>query len=222
MIDPIESSSGMARLMEIANTMRSKFNVPLGAAGVATTGQPKFASMYKLAQQPVANGHSQVAYNRTNGFDRATDAWATSGVAVKSKLDWSSPDEQVPAGTPYAAEFTAAGRRWGISPKLLAAQAEVESRFRIDAVSKAGAVGIMQFMPSTAKGMGVDPLNPASAINGAAQYLKNLTDRFGSIDVALAAYNVGSGTVTRAGGTVPPSAHNYVSQILARANGGSQ
>ena len=76
----------------------------------------------------------------------------------------------------------------------------------------------MQFMPSTAAGLGVDPLDPASSVDGAARYLKSLTNRFGSTDLALAAYNAGAGTVSRYGG-IPPYAEtqNYVRAVQANA-----
>ena len=92
----------------------------------------------------------------------------------------------------------------------------VESRFQTDVVSSAGAVGMMQFMPSTAASMGVDPRDPASAIDGAARYLRTQIDRFGSIEMALASYNVGPGAMANAGGIQPGSqAERYVNAVLS-------
>jgi cell wall-associated NlpC family hydrolase len=120
------------------------------------------------------------------------------------------------AGVPYADLFTAAGARHGVDPALLAAVAKVESGFDSSAVSPAGATGLMQFMPATAAGLGVDPADPASAVDGAARYLRRLTDRFGSTDLALAAYNAGPGTVARHGG-IPPYAEtqSYVRKVTS-------
>ncbi|SNS49681.1 Cell wall-associated hydrolase, NlpC family [Geodermatophilus saharensis] len=122
------------------------------------------------------------------------------------------------AGVPYADLFTAAGARHGVDPALLAGVAEVESGFDSSAVSPAGATGLMQFMPATAAGLGVDASDPASAVDGAARYLRQLTDRFGSTDLALAAYNAGPGAVARAGG-VPPYAEtqSYVRKVTSAA-----
>jgi soluble lytic murein transglycosylase-like protein len=122
------------------------------------------------------------------------------------------------AGVPYAQLFTAAGARYGVSPALLAAMASQESGFNASAVSSAGAEGLMQFMPSTAAGLGVNPLDPASSVDGAARYLAGLTDRFGSTSLALAAYNAGPGTVSRYGG-IPPYAEtqNYVRAVTSKA-----
>ena len=122
------------------------------------------------------------------------------------------------AGVPYADLFTRAASRHGVDASLLAAVASQESSFNSQAVSPAGAQGLMQFMPATAKGLGVNPLDPTSAIDGAARYLSSLTKQFGSTDLALAAYNAGPGTVTRYGGIPPYSeTQNYVRNVLTKA-----
>ena len=119
---------------------------------------------------------------------------------------------------PYADLFTRAGSRFGVDPALLAAVASQESGFDSRAVSPAGAQGLMQFMPATARGLGVNPLDPASAINGAAKYLSDLTRQFGSTELGLAAYNAGPGTVSRYGGIPPyPETQNYVRSVLSKA-----
>ncbi|MGY1703662.1 transglycosylase SLT domain-containing protein [Geodermatophilus sp. SYSU D00697] len=122
------------------------------------------------------------------------------------------------AGVPYANLFSAAGARHGVDPALLAAVASQESGFDASAVSPAGAQGLMQFMPATAQGLGVDAFDPASAVDGAARYLSQLTDQFGSTDLALAAYNAGPGTVRRYGG-IPPYAEtqDYVRSVTSKA-----
>ncbi|QNG39261.1 transglycosylase SLT domain-containing protein [Geodermatophilaceae bacterium NBWT11] len=122
------------------------------------------------------------------------------------------------AGVPYSDLFASAGARWGVSPALLAGVAKVESGFDSTAVSGAGAQGLMQFMPGTAAGLGVNALDPASAVNGAAQYLSQLTRQFGSTDLALAAYNAGPGAVSSAGGIPPyPETQAYVRKVTAAA-----
>jgi cell wall-associated NlpC family hydrolase len=122
------------------------------------------------------------------------------------------------AGVPYADLFTRAGSRHGVDPALLAAVAQQESGFDASAVSPAGAQGLMQFMPATARGLGVDPFDPASAVDGAARYLAELTEQFGSTELGLAAYNAGPGTVSRYGG-IPPYAEtqDYVRSVMSKA-----
>ncbi|MBJ7454146.1 MAG: transglycosylase SLT domain-containing protein [Blastococcus sp.] len=122
------------------------------------------------------------------------------------------------AGVPYANLFTSAAGRHGVDASLLAAVASVESNFDAGAVSPAGAQGLMQFMPATAQGLGVSALDPASAVDGAARYLKQLTGQFGSTELALAAYNAGPGTVSRYGGIPPyPETQNYVRNVMSKA-----
>jgi hypothetical protein len=126
----------------------------------------------------------------------------------------------LPSPVPYRDLFESAGATYRLDPRLLAAVAKVESGFDPDAVSSAGARGLMQFMPATARGMGIDPSDPAQAIDGAARYLRTQLDRFGSVELALAAYNAGPGAVARAGG-IPnnPQTRAYVPKVLSIANG---
>jgi hypothetical protein len=122
------------------------------------------------------------------------------------------------AGVPYADLFTRAGARHGVDASLLAAVASQESSFNASAVSPAGAQGLMQFMPATAEGLGVNALDPTSAIDGAARYLSSLTKQFGSTELALAAYNAGPGTVSRHGGIPPyPETQSYVRAVMTKA-----
>jgi cell wall-associated NlpC family hydrolase len=126
---------------------------------------------------------------------------------------------RLPASVPYAELFEESGARHGVDPSLLAAVAQTESGFRPEIIScqqasPAGARGLMQFMPSTASGRGVDPCDPASAIDGAARMLAELYAKYGNWDLALAAYNAGPGAVDRFGG-IPPYAEtqNYVRKV---------
>ncbi|HET6481291.1 MAG TPA: transglycosylase SLT domain-containing protein [Actinoplanes sp.] len=108
------------------------------------------------------------------------------------------------SGVPYGDLFVKAGTRYGVSSKLLAAVAKIESGYDPKAVSKAGAQGLMQLMPATAKGLGVhDSFDPEQAINGGAKLLARNLREFKSLPLALAAYNAGGGAVHRYGG-IPP------------------
>jgi len=121
-----------------------------------------------------------------------------------------------PGAVPFADLFAAAGARHGVAPTLLAAVAKQESGFNPAAVSRAGARGLMQIMPATARGLGVNPDVPAQAVDGAARLLKDLISEFGRVDHALAAYNAGPGAVHRYGG-IPPyrETQAYVPAVLA-------
>ncbi len=121
----------------------------------------------------------------------------------------------------YRAAIAAAATANGIAPVLLAALLRSESGFDPRAVSPAGAQGIAQFMPATARGMGLrDPFDPQQAIPAAARLLGGHLRAFGSVPLALAAYNAGAGAVRRYGG-VPPyrETQAYVARIMALAGG---
>lgn len=110
-----------------------------------------------------------------------------------------------------------AAKLQGLDPRLLEAVAWQESRGRMNAVSVKGALGVMQLMPGTAAELGVRADDLADNIRGGALYLRRQLDRFGSVPLALAAYNAGPGAVMRHGG-IPPyrETQNYVANILAR------
>ncbi|MDF1605967.1 transglycosylase SLT domain-containing protein [Nocardioides sp. YIM 152315] len=124
---------------------------------------------------------------------------------------------RVAAGTPYANLFESAAAKYGVSADLLSAVARQESGYNPRATSPAGAQGLMQLMPGTADGLGVtNSYDPAQAVDGAARLLKGLLARFGSTDLALAAYNAGPGAVLKYNG-VPPYAEtqNYVRSVMS-------
>jgi len=142
-----------------------------------------------------------------------TDAAATTSLM-------STGVSELPADVPYGAEITAAAKKYGIDPALLAGLVKQESGFNPNAGSPAGARGLTQLMPGTAAGLGVtNVLDPAQSLDGGAQYLKAQLDAFGGdVARALAAYNAGPGAVQRYGG-VPPYAEtqNYVRAVQANA-----
>lgn len=116
----------------------------------------------------------------------------------------------------YDEAFAAAAEKYGLSVPLLKAVAHTESAFDPMAVSKAGAQGLMQLMPATARELGVDdPHDPVQAIEGGAAYLRRLLDRFGVLRLAIAAYNAGPDAVAKAGG-IPAfeETQRYVARVL--------
>ena len=121
----------------------------------------------------------------------------------------------------YESEISGAATRWNVSGALLAAQLYAESNFNPFAVSNAGARGIAQFMPGTAQAYGLaDPLDPRASIDAQAHLMRDLLRRFGSVPLALAAYNAGAGAVERCGCVPPyPETQAYVVRILGLMGG---
>jgi hypothetical protein len=109
-----------------------------------------------------------------------------------------------------------------LDPKLVMALIQAESNYNARAVSKKGAIGLMQLMPGTAKLLRVsDPFDPDENVRGGTTYLRRMIDRFsGSVEFAVAAYNAGPGAVEKHGG-IPPfqETRNYVRKVLALYRG---
>ena len=150
-----------------------------------------------------------------------------------TRLDGVSAAAATPDGGPtavpgnWAQQLSADGQRWapaiqsagedaGIDPALLASVVQHESNFNPNAVSHAGAIGLAQLMPGTAAGLGVDPHDPHENLAGGARYLKTQLDRFGDVELALAAYNAGPNRVAQAGG-IPriQETQTYVQRVTA-------
>lgn len=128
--------------------------------------------------------------------------------AEKSRSDVSDPE--------LARTIHAAAAKYAVDPKLVSAVAEVESGGNQGAVSSAGAVGVMQLMPETAAGLGVNPYDMKSNVEGGTKYLREMLDTFdGDVKKAVAAYNAGPNAVKAYGG-IPPYAEtqNYVNNVL--------
>ena len=123
---------------------------------------------------------------------------------------------------PFGREILGAAARFDVDSLLLASIVEAESGFRPDAVSNKGALGLMQLMPlhfaatETSTDTPIDPLDPAVNLNLGARYLRDLGKRYdGDLELALAAYHAGPGTIDRFGG-VPPyrETRTYVGRVL--------
>lgn len=175
---------------------------------------------------------------QTSGLDAYGGFW-TEAMADRLASSWPSSGLSAPSASPTGADATAtvppkprldasptpslpdellarAGRLFDLPVNLLRAVVQVESGGRPDAVSPAGAVGLMQLMPATARELGVEnSKDPWQNIAGGAKYLARQLQRFGQLEEALAAYNAGPGAVARHGG-IPPYAEtrNYVERVL--------
>ncbi len=139
----------------------------------------------------------------------------TSPLPEFTDCPWVWAKDAVPEEMPFHTEIVAAARSADLHPWLVVALVRAESNFDPSAVSRAGASGLTQLMPATAADQGVtDVFDPAQNLDAGAGYLRAMIDRFGSLTLALAAYNAGPTTVERYEG-VPPyrETRNYVRKV---------
>jgi soluble lytic murein transglycosylase-like protein len=125
----------------------------------------------------------------------------------------------VPASGSLTAMAESAAQAAGVPVNLFLALVEAESGFHPDAVSSAGAMGLTQLMPATARALGVtNPFDPAQNLAAGARYLAQLLNQYHSVPLALAAYNAGPGAVNFYGGIPPyPETQAYVSRVMSLA-----
>ncbi len=182
--------------------------------------------MASLLAASAAVAHSQIyTYLDADGVRHYTDVPDNN----RYRLLVLSPQDRTASGDRYDAMLLAKAGRYdsiietaavasSVEPNLLRAVIVVESGFNSRAVSKRGAVGLMQLMPATATRFGVsNPYDPRQNVHAGAQYLKFLIDRFGQdLRLALAAYNAGEEAVDRNGGQIPPFSETmaYVPRVM--------
>ena len=121
-----------------------------------------------------------------------------------------------PVPRPFRAAFATASAQTGVPLSLLVATAYEESRMNPKAHSGAGATGLLQLMPATARELRLDGDDPAANVLAGARYLRQMIDRFGSLELALSAYNAGPSAVEDAGGAPTMATLRYVKNIEAR------
>jgi hypothetical protein len=177
---------------------------PPGAYAWLASNAARFGFVQRYSWEPWHYGFTRSPGSSSLGFgERGGDGRATRAV-----------QSFVPAR--FARVIIRAAQRWGVSAHLLAAQLYAESNFNPFARSPAGAQGIAQFMPGTAEAIGLaDPFDPGAAIDAQAHLMRDLLGRFGSVPLALAAYNAGPGAVAACGCIPPfPETRAYVARIL--------
>jgi soluble lytic murein transglycosylase-like protein len=125
-------------------------------------------------------------------------------------------DPRCPIPWTFRRGFEDAARQTALPLALLAALGQIESEFRHDAVSGAGAQGLLQIMPMTAQELEIDAAHPDANVLGGARYLRRMLDRFNSTDLALAAYNAGPTAVAKAGGAPTGETLTYVADVTGR------
>ena len=129
-----------------------------------------------------------------------------------------SPDQSplCPVPKTFRLAFEQASGKTGISFSLLVAVAQVESGFHPDAVSRAGARGLLQVLPSTARELNIDLGETRSDVLAGASYLNEMLHRYDTVELALAAYNAGPAAVDRAAGIPSAETRHYVRRVLSQ------
>lgn len=200
------------------NSMSSMSNLLAGSlsSGLYGTGSP--ASAYSAMSATMLNTLEQ-ALSNTLSTDSGSSGTTLDGMLTKDAT-LSGTTSAMPASTASVnAAISAAAARYGVPADLIRAVANQESGFDSNAVSPAGAQGIMQLMPRTAQELGVtDPFDAAQNIDAGTRYLSGLIQQVhGNIPLALAAYNAGPGAVEQYGGIPPyPETQNYVKDVLSK------
>lgn len=193
-------SNGAKYDMIVANRFAS---MTIALAGlIVTSFHPvnahEFALFEHVTLQP------KVEAEKVRHYLPATSVQGKTDISYKEKL--------------YMGEIAKAERRYGLPQNLLRALIWAESRFNPMAVSSAGAAGLAQLMPATARELGVrNRHDPIASIDGGARYLRDMLKRFKAVHLALAAYNAGPNAVSRARG-IPRNGETpqYVRTVLSR------
>ena len=193
-----------------------RFYVMAAAAVAVSVAAPAFADIYSFKDEK-----GVVHFTNINGLDnRYKLVRREDGSAINPASNYAArvfmPSQQ--DIQKYANIIQTASQAYGVEPSLVHAVISAESAYNQNAVSRTGAMGLMQLMPDTARRYGVqNMMDPTENIHGGVRYLRDLLAMFkGRVDLAVAAYNAGENAVIRHGHKIPPYAEtrNYVPKVL--------
>lgn len=219
------------RVAELQKAFGQLQQVP-GAAGFESTLQramQRQAAAEAAKQQGTATSAAVQPTQQAAAGSAASPAQAGNGTNGTNGVQTAKTTLPISVGTGYRAVsdlpaangdlstlVQAAAQKENVDPRLVNAIAQAESGGDQSAVSPVGAIGVMQLMPDTAAGLGVDPYDEKQNVEGGAKYLREMLDTFGGdVKKAVAAYNAGPAAVKAYGGVPPyPETQEYVSRVL--------
>lgn len=223
-VGEVDASRGLALMaaksagIEKAKSNASDTGTNSAVSDGETVGSGEKAADAVLFRDPVSG--KEIVYEDVAKTDKA-DSAAQVSAGKSTALD--ERDVKTASSmkkTKYDSIFKAAAKKYNVSESLLKAIAMAESNFDPNCTSSSGAMGVMQLMPETAKGLGVkNPYDPEQNIMGGAKCIAAKLKEFnGNVRLALAAYNAGSGAVRRYGG-IPSQCKKYVQRVLSFKEG---
>jgi len=193
-------------------------------AAVLATAGPACADIYGFVDKDGVTHFSNAPLDRRYYLYKkdSKDAKVPGSKLVVTNVPYSPPRRTIQVDPEHRKEFgsmvSLAAKLHGLDPALLHAVVTVESGYNPKAISRKGAVGLMQLMPATAKRYSVSDIwDPKQNLNGGASYLRDLLSMFNNnLSLALAAYNAGEGAVIQHGNRIPPYAETrtYVPRVL--------
>lgn len=208
--------SGVRHIQARIAAIQEQFGIPGGVPGMdfSQTLQ-KEMNKAKAQKSSVAKTVAEAATVKETVAEH-TEAKAPKEVRLTAYAPHTMGGSTMLADVSLSKLVHEAANKYQVDPKLVSAVAEVESGGNQAAESAAGAVGVMQLMPSTAAALGVNPYDKQQNIEGGAKYLRQMLDNFGGdVRKAVAAYNAGPNAVKKYGDVPPyPETQEYVNKVL--------